>query len=75
MTITNLTARLNRVIAQIDKQLQPKTWSILLQAGRELPAHVRIMFAPGDSVVIREIPAGFIDFLDMPEGYTISWVG
>lgn len=74
MSLASLSARLNRVIARIDEQLTPKTWLFICEAGKELPDHVRQMFAPGDSVIIEEIPANYFGPGIMPEGYTLSWV-
>jgi len=66
MSIAALQARINRLIELIEPRQAPRTWFFLVKVGRELPAHIRATFGPGDTVVIREVPA---EFTDMVEDY------
>jgi hypothetical protein len=70
MSLASLAGRVRRMRAQLRRN--PKTWVFVMEAGRELPEHVRAQFAPEDTVCIREYPPGLLGDLET-EGYKLCW--
>jgi hypothetical protein len=53
---------LQKRLDAMHKRISPgrRRWHIVLPAGESIPADIEAQFRPGDSVLINEIPAGFL---------------
>lgn len=55
MTMHSLTARLERMIKQIDSRRSPMAWSFVLLSGQEIPQETLARICPDDTLYIKRI--------------------
>lgn len=69
-----LARRIDRMIAAIQPRIKPKNWIVLLEPGAPLPDALQRQIGLYDSVLIREIPKGFLgdDFTPSYYSYEAS---
>ncbi len=54
-TLLKRAAALHRAVKR-----EPKTWVLVLETGESIPDDIRAQIRPGDQIVIREIPKGWL---------------
>jgi hypothetical protein len=67
-----LQQRIGHMLEQLQPRTLPKEWEIVVEEGQEVPAHILAQIGSDDSVLIREIPRGYLgDEMNLPEG--VAW--
>lgn len=66
-SIATLSHRVDRLTEQLKPPIGPQEWFLIAEQGQALPASILAQFGMYDSVLVREIPRGFLgDALDFP---------
>lgn len=59
-TIDTLLKRIDTLLQQLDQSRTPRTWRLVLEVGSPIPPDIQAQIRPCDTLIIREIPKGFL---------------